>query len=277
MSDNPPENSSHENEKSQKIIHDLIERKKELACLYALSEIIGNSENLDVFFTNIVKILPPAYQYPDITCARISFNNNDYKTDNFEESKWKQSADIMNNNEKHGTIDVFYLEQKKDEVEGPFLQEERYLIDNIANQISRAVENFIAEQTFRQISKLIVKDNQIPYKTENKQINRTEIDKIEKKQQLTNFLESIANKERIIIVDLLRERALSVSELGEILDKSHSTISHHLKILENLSIIKGWKEGKFNKYSLVRSKVMEYMSLFQNWIESTKNWFQLIE
>ena len=65
-----------------------------------------------------------------------------------------------------------------------------------------------------------------------------------------NFLNAIGNKERLTILIILKNKERCVCELEAILDKSQPSISHHLRILEAIGIIKGWKKGKFTYYGI---------------------------
>ncbi len=119
----------------------LDERIKELNCFYNLSKIIEKNELIfPQFLYDVVKIMPPAYQYPEIACARICLEGMNFKTDNFRETKWKQEADIYSSTEKLGTLEVYYLEEKHEFDEGPFLKEERALIDAISERLGRIIE-----------------------------------------------------------------------------------------------------------------------------------------
>ena len=63
----------------------LRERIKELECLYGISKIAVEQRDLqlDGIINNILKLLPPAWQYPDITVARIVIDENSYTTSDF--------------------------------------------------------------------------------------------------------------------------------------------------------------------------------------------------
>lgn len=124
----------------------LNERIKELNCLYSIAkinEIPGIT--LENIIKKIVNLIPPAWQYPEITCARIIIKNNEYKTDNFLETKWKQSADIIIRKKIAGEITVCYLEEKPKYDEGPFIKEERSLIEVIAERLGKITERKKAE------------------------------------------------------------------------------------------------------------------------------------
>ena len=124
----------------------LNERVKELRCLYNIAEIFGRPAlSLDERCLEAASMLPPGWQFPEITGGRIVVEEKVFKTKNFKETKWIQKADIRINNEKVGTVDVCYLKEKPDEYEGPFLKEERELINNIARQLGGYIKRKHAE------------------------------------------------------------------------------------------------------------------------------------
>ena len=84
---------------------------------------------------------------------------------------------------------------------------------------------------------------------------------------LTKLLDAISHIDRIIILRILMEKNRCVCELEAILGKSQSNISYHLKILEELDLIKGWKKGKFTHYSAVRKSLEHLRYLFNTLID----------
>lgn len=135
------------------LLQDLKERVKELTCMYSLFESIGQRDKLDDIFQDTISFIPPGWQYPEITCARVKYLGNEYVTDNFKESKWKQASDIIVNDEISGSVEVFYLQEKPELDEGPFLKEERNLINGISRVLSSAIEKFIAEDKVFDLAK----------------------------------------------------------------------------------------------------------------------------
>ena len=83
---------------------------------------------------------------------------------------------------------------------------------------------------------------------------------------LSKQLESFSHIDRILILRILMKKDRCVCELEAILGKSQSNISYHLRILENLNLIKGWKKGKFTHYSVVQKSLENFKDLFNNWI-----------
>ena len=109
--------------------------------MYGIASLIQRSgDSIDAILKGTVEIIPPSWQYPDITRARIQFEEFVYYSPEFRESDWVQKADIHIDGKNLGKVEVFYLEQMPDSDEGPFLKEERALIDNIAENLGRAFE-----------------------------------------------------------------------------------------------------------------------------------------
>jgi len=117
------------------LIHDLRKRAKELSTLYKVQELLG-APNLSVgeVCQGIVEVLPPGWQYPDVCHARMTYAGTIHKTSGYRETPWVQSAEIMVQSEMVGNISVCYTEERPLSDEGPFLKEERKLIDTIAEQ-----------------------------------------------------------------------------------------------------------------------------------------------
>ena len=134
------------------------ERIKELNCLYDISSLrYGTNFSLDEVLQAVVDFIPPAIQYPEITCARIRFDRYDFITKNFKDTKWKLSQEIKVNNERIGTLEVCYLEEKPELEEGPLLKETKKLITAIAENIAQIVERDWAEIEIRKCRNKIEK------------------------------------------------------------------------------------------------------------------------
>lgn len=137
-------------EKLEQVTHRLRERVKELKCLYDISRLrAGTSFSLDDILQEIVDFIPPATEYPEITCARIMFDQYAFKTKNFKDTQWKLSQEIKVHNERIGTLEVCYLTEKHELKKEPFYKEVKKLISAIAESIAQIVELDWAEIEFR--------------------------------------------------------------------------------------------------------------------------------
>ena len=169
----------------KKHAHDLEERVKELGCFYGISETVRKRETVEEILQDITKIIPPAWQYPKITCAKISFGNIEYKTDNYEDSKWKLSSDIIVKRKLAGKIEVCYLEQKSHNDVDPFLKEERILLDNITERLGRIVERKNGEEELK-VSNQQLAANEQQLRASNQQLAANEQQLRAANQQLTS-------------------------------------------------------------------------------------------
>lgn len=121
---------------------ELNERVKELSCLYGISKLVEDDElTIDDLIQGTVELIPPAWQYPEITCARIKLNSQSFKTKQFRRTNWFQSQKIRVNKENIGVLEVFLLENKPEKDEGPFLREERSLLNVIAERLGHIIEH----------------------------------------------------------------------------------------------------------------------------------------
>jgi hypothetical protein len=115
----------------------LTERVKEISCLYSIVSLMADrsypSEEKKV--QDIVKLIPTGWHDPQDAYGQIILWGKDYRTDNFQDKPWKQISSIIVNGEPAGTLAVGYLKEKPVREEGPFLLEERTLLDVMARLI----------------------------------------------------------------------------------------------------------------------------------------------
>ncbi|MFC1551306.1 LuxR family transcriptional regulator, partial [Candidatus Latescibacterota bacterium] len=131
----------------------LEERIKELNCLYNISKLIENEDSLEIVFNESTNLIKEAWQYPENTCVKIKIDNEEYKTENFRETNWKQSSYIKLRNECIGKLEIYYLKKMPNCFEGPFLKEERDLIDAIADRFGKVIERKKALSDLRTLHK----------------------------------------------------------------------------------------------------------------------------
>lgn len=80
-------------------------------------------------------------------------------------------------------------------------------------------------------------------------------------ENLIKFINALANKKRLMIMNILKEKDRCVCELETALDDSQPSISHHLRILENAGLIRGWKKGKFTHYDIINNQLKKYLKI----------------
>ncbi|MFC1480760.1 ATP-binding protein [Candidatus Neomarinimicrobiota bacterium] len=113
------------------------ERVKELTCLYDIAHLAAQTRReLHDTLEDILRRIPSAWQYPDVTEAQIVLDDRTYSTSGFGDSYHQQKADIVVEGKPAGLLEIVYMEDKPEIDEGPFLVDERKLIDTIAQEIA---------------------------------------------------------------------------------------------------------------------------------------------
>jgi pyruvate,water dikinase len=124
----------------ESLLRDLKERAKELNCLYRVDELLDRTElDFTRALEELLQAIPPGWQYPEICIAEIVLEGGVYRPAGFRETPWGFSAPIVSEGETIGRVAVYYTEPKPEVDEGPFLKEERRLINAIAERIGYRV------------------------------------------------------------------------------------------------------------------------------------------
>lgn len=131
-------------QESETIGHDLKELTNAVDCLSGLNRIIQHPDlTLDQAVGEILDLIPAAWQYPDETAARITFEGREYKTSNFiVETPWRHTGDILILGEPKGLLEVFYLEEKVPDFSGILMWENADFIKAFASGIGVLFERF---------------------------------------------------------------------------------------------------------------------------------------
>jgi len=127
-------------QESQGRVSDLGITTSQLDCLYQISKRIERHDKcIEDMLKDIVGMLPQGLEHPESTCARITYRETEFETDNFGPSQWSLSEDICVNNERIGSIEVFNTGEVNGEV-SPFSGAEEKLFEVIASQVCDVVE-----------------------------------------------------------------------------------------------------------------------------------------
>lgn len=140
----------------------LKERVKELSCLYAMGNILdGSIKPLDEILGEIVEVIPGAWLYEDLAAARLTFDGRAFATKGFEESMQRQAAEIRINDRLRGLLEVSYRMTMPELDEGPFLREERKLLDTVARELSIRIERWLYKKEQQQIKQQMRHSNRL--------------------------------------------------------------------------------------------------------------------
>ncbi len=123
-----------------KLLSSLQERAKELNCLYEVEQILARLDlPLDDAFRQVVEVIPPGWQYPDVCRAVIEYDGQVFAGEEVRPTPWVQSSDIMVQGAVVGRLSVWYTKERPQEDIGPFLNEEERLIRTIAERLGQSI------------------------------------------------------------------------------------------------------------------------------------------
>lgn len=133
-------------EEKTRILQGLNERVKELSCLYHIDEVEKKEDiTVEELLSEAVRIIPPSFQYPDVTGCCITFEDEEYTTENFTKTKWMEKQAITVGGRKVGCVEVCYL-GKNPEDDSPFLKDESELIISVAQRLGEFIERKNAQE-----------------------------------------------------------------------------------------------------------------------------------
>ncbi|MGD0342101.1 MAG: hypothetical protein ABSA76_10390, partial [Bacteroidales bacterium] len=181
------DDKDHINPEYHRLLHEQQERLKELACINQTTHILKEGKLIEETLQQIVLLLPAAWQYPEYTNARIKFLDKVFETPEFQETTWRMVQEFNTIDDEKGTIEIFYNKEFSIENEGPFLKEERDLIQNIASLITGYINSYKARD--------IIRMTQVPKESDD------DMTSVSSRKLLQKFLER-HNAERDVFHDL---------------------------------------------------------------------------
>lgn len=138
----------------------LQERIKELNCLYGMARLAErNHDSIEDFLKCLVDFLPQSWRYADVACSRIVFHGEAFASKTFRWSEWRQSAQIRVGDEVAGDVTIIYLEVRPAADEGPFLKEEKALLEDVAQRIGEFAIRVMAQQELQEQNRQLQEAN----------------------------------------------------------------------------------------------------------------------
>ncbi len=209
------------------------ERLKELTAINQTTAILRTGKPIEESLHQICLILPKAWQYPEYTACRIKYGNFEVKTPAFRETEWSQKQGFETIDNQNGYIQICYLKAFQSSFEGPFLEEERHLIINLANIITGYLNSVkgkaILRKTVQKDTGEPKQDPSIPVKY-SRQLLQTFLNRTNYNRDLYHDLMPFKVKEILLVANLYdaysieKEGRFSEHVLGEFYSLSLSTM-----------------------------------------------------
>ncbi|MDX9929495.1 MAG: PEP/pyruvate-binding domain-containing protein [Bacteroidales bacterium] len=189
----------------KRLLQEQNERLKELACINQTTAILKEGKRIEEALQQIVMVLPAAWQYPEYTVARISLGEFTITSPDFAESDWKMYQDFKTIDGQTGRIEIFYTMEFRREDEGPFLSEERDLLQNISSLIT----GYINSRKATDIMRLSLQQQQEKEEAEGRDISSRKL--------LQRFLDR-HNAERDVFHDLMPFKVKEILLIANLYD-----------------------------------------------------------
>jgi DNA-binding CsgD family transcriptional regulator len=132
----------------------LRERVKELNCLYGVAQLVErHRDSMEGLFADLVDFLPLSWQQPESTCTRVTFEDKTFRSRNFRQTRWKQSAQIHVKNRLAGALEVYSLKGTDGRGQGPFLEEEALMLEEVAKRVGGAAARLETERALQEANR----------------------------------------------------------------------------------------------------------------------------
>jgi len=120
---------------------------KEMNCIYGICNLIDTPGIfMEEILQETVQLLPSAFRYPSMACARILMQGHPFETADYQQSKWRLASDIKVKDNVSGIIEVNYRQEPPEDGDDPFLPEEVKMLDIAANYLGLVIERKRAEE-----------------------------------------------------------------------------------------------------------------------------------
>jgi len=243
------------------VLWKLQERVKELTALHQAANILQvDKQKAETALQKIVDLLPPAWQYPEITVARITFGRLMVVTPYFAPGHSSQTASFKTTSGREGCIEVRYLEARPKSDEGPFLIEERSLINSLAQLVQTYLDRRIYRLALKKANQRLEKQvrkrtRQLQKANESLKIEIAERRRAERKirsykEDLQSLISELARTEE-------RERRTIAEDLHDHLGQALAVLQMKVLDLHGEAIFYGL-EARVDELTKLLKKIIHY-------------------
>jgi len=122
------------------------ERVKELRLLHEAAHLLQHASGVDrLLLAELAARMPAAWLHADDACARIACGDLEATSPGWSATPWMQTAEFRTS-AGPGVLQLAYRHEHPAAEEGPFLAEERALIDSLAEMLRSHIERHVVEQ-----------------------------------------------------------------------------------------------------------------------------------
>lgn len=120
----------------------LQERLKELQAIQSVASLLAEpgDQPLEQILKDITPRITQAFRYPDVTELQLTVDGTTVTSENYQPTDWSLQSRTVTANATEVQIAVVYTEQRPEADEGPFLSEERELLDTLLTLLRGSLE-----------------------------------------------------------------------------------------------------------------------------------------
>jgi hypothetical protein len=192
---------NHISHEYSRLLHDQQERLKELACINQTTSILKEGKPIEESLQQIVLLLPAAWQYPEFTVSRIRFMGKEFESVNFQVTNWRMVQEFVTIDGEKGSIEIFYTTEFRTEDEGPFLKEERDLIQNIGSLLTGFINSYKARDIIR-LAQVIQKEEDDIHEVSSRKLLQKFLDRHNAERDVFHDLMPFKVKEILLVANL---------------------------------------------------------------------------
>jgi len=258
-----PASLAHDAPESDRVVWALKERVKELTALHGAAGILEDAGKAPaVILREIAALLPPAWQYPEITAARIRLGPVEAETPGFTSTPWSQSASFSGGEGAEGLIEVVYLAEKPEIFEGPFLREERALIQSLAQMLASYFERQAAEGKVRDAYADLerqVRDRTADLERSNEMLRGEISERLRAEEAIRHSQAQLRRLASELTLAEERERRVIAENLHDHIGQALAVVRARLREIQSSAMFSGMEKG-----------IEETLGLLDQTIESTR-------
>jgi signal transduction histidine kinase/ActR/RegA family two-component response regulator len=130
----------------ERLVLNLGERVKELGLLHEAARLLHHASGADqLLLAELAVRMPAAWLHADDACARVAYGELSATSPDWRETPWMQTA-TFTTRRGTGVLQVAYRSEHPPADEGPFLAEERALIDSLADMLQSHIDRGVMER-----------------------------------------------------------------------------------------------------------------------------------
>ncbi|MBF0407361.1 MAG: hypothetical protein HQM10_08405 [Candidatus Riflebacteria bacterium] len=243
------------------VLWKLQERVKELTALHQVANVLQTDcGSVKDILHRIIDLLPSAWQYPDITSARLTYGKLIVTSKHFADGKAVQSATFQTFSKKEGLIEVKYLKEMPESDEGPFLNEERMLIDSVAQMIKAFLDRRLFRQALKRSNQRLecqVKRRTVQLEKINLSLKSEVLERQRAERKIRKYKEDLQKLVSELVRTEERERRAIAEDLHDHLGQALSMLKMRLLEFHGEAMFYGM-EGRVDELSGLLNKIIKY-------------------